>query len=157
MIIPTEKRETHSPTVAPEPTARWWESARDGRVFCGPPGDGHHIPARFEIPEYGFVQCQASALPPQLLELKRHRESRNFGEAERVERELRRGGMDVPDLDGLRRMAKDAPMCGRWVFLYAIRGEGLIVARVEPSERRETRKLSTPAEVIEYLGIFPRR
>lgn len=145
------------PAMTATATTRWWEAAREGRIFCGPPGDGHHIPARFEIHESGLVQCQSPALAPELLELKRLRESRSFADADRVERTLRSRGVDVPDQARLKSMVKDAPMCSRWVFLYAIRGGGLVVARVDPDERRAMRQLSTPAEVIEYLGIFPRR
>lgn len=141
-----------------EPTARWWESAREGRIFCGPHPSGHHIPARFQIFESGLVQCCSPALPQPLLDLKRARESRQFAEADRIERELRSHGMlDVPTLEELRTMAANAPMCGRWVFIFAIRGGGVIVARVEPDERQAMAHLDTPAAVIEYLGIFPTR
>jgi hypothetical protein len=46
--------------------------------------------------------------------------------------------------------------CGLWVFVLAIRGGGIIVAAVSPDERRTMRELSTPAEMIRYLGIFTR-
>jgi hypothetical protein len=47
--------------------------------------------------------------------------------------------------------------CGLWVFVLAIRGGGIIVAAVSPDERRTMRaSLSTPAEMIRYLGIFTR-
>lgn len=44
--------------------------------------------------------------------------------------------------------------CGRWVFIYSIRGGGNIVVEVTKTERDEVRKFSTPAEMIDYLGIF---
>jgi hypothetical protein len=44
--------------------------------------------------------------------------------------------------------------CGRWIFIYAIRGGGCVVAEVSMDERDEMDELLTPAQMIEYLGIF---
>lgn len=44
--------------------------------------------------------------------------------------------------------------CGRWVFLYAIRGGKVVVAEVSLDEKKAMRRLQTPAEMIDYLGIF---
>lgn len=46
--------------------------------------------------------------------------------------------------------------CGLWLFLFAIRGGGIVAAAVSPEEKRAMKDLSTPAEMIEYLGIFTR-
>ena len=46
--------------------------------------------------------------------------------------------------------------CGRWLFIFAIRGGGIIAAAVSPEEKRAMKNLSTPAEMIRYLGIFTR-
>lgn len=53
-------------------------------------------------------------------------------------------------------IAEEQRECGRWVFLYAIRGGKVVVAEVSLDERRAMRKLATPAQMIEYLGIFER-
>lgn len=44
--------------------------------------------------------------------------------------------------------------CGRWVFVYAIRGGRAVVAEVELAEQDEMEDLATPAEMIDFLGIF---
>lgn len=44
--------------------------------------------------------------------------------------------------------------CGLWVFILAIRGGGCIVAEVSLDEKTEMEELVTPAQMIEYLGIF---
>jgi hypothetical protein len=46
--------------------------------------------------------------------------------------------------------------CGHWVFILAIRGGGVVAAAVNLEERRAMKVLSTPAEMIRYLGIFTR-
>jgi hypothetical protein len=46
--------------------------------------------------------------------------------------------------------------CGRWVFLYAVRGGKVVVAEVTLEDKKLMRRLQTPAEMIEYLGIFQR-
>lgn len=46
--------------------------------------------------------------------------------------------------------------CGLWVFIMSIRGGGIIVAAVSLDEKRRMKHLSTPAEMIRYLGIFTR-
>jgi hypothetical protein len=156
-MIASSPTSTTATTMTPVQRPRWYEYANEGRFFCGPSPAGHHLPARFEIPESGFVQCSSPALPQELLDLKRYRESRQFADADRLERAMRSAGVDVPDLEQLRRMAKDAPMCGRWIFLLAIRGGGIIMTEVSPDDRKAMRSLSTPAAMIEYLRIFPRR
>jgi hypothetical protein len=47
--------------------------------------------------------------------------------------------------------------CNRWVFLYAVRGGGIVVAEVTLHEKdaMEREHLTTPSEMIDYLGIFP--
>lgn len=45
--------------------------------------------------------------------------------------------------------------CGRWVFLFQIRGGALIVAEVQLSEVEPMKALGTPAEMLSYLGIWP--
>lgn len=44
--------------------------------------------------------------------------------------------------------------CDRWVFLYAIRGGGIITAEVTPDEMDEMAELCTPAAMLEYLAIW---
>lgn len=146
------------PIIAMGRAPRWWESAREGRVFCGPEPIGHHFPASFDINESGFVQCSARlALPEELERLKRLREAHRYALADQLEATIRSTGAHVPALAQLRAMSRDMGRCGNWVFLFAIRGGGTIVARVTPDERRAMKRLSTPAEMIEYLEIFPQR
>ena len=45
--------------------------------------------------------------------------------------------------------------CGRWVFLYVIRGGMAVIAEVELREKDEMKRLTSPAEMVDYLGIFP--
>jgi hypothetical protein len=44
--------------------------------------------------------------------------------------------------------------CGRWVFLFAIRGGRAVIAEVELREKDEMKRLTTPAEMLDYLEIF---
>lgn len=44
--------------------------------------------------------------------------------------------------------------CGKWVFLFAIRGGRLVVAEVGLDDIPAMRDLTTPAAMIEYLGIW---
>jgi hypothetical protein len=44
--------------------------------------------------------------------------------------------------------------CNQWVFIVHIRGGGNIVVAVSPEEKAEMSKLATPAEMLDYLGIF---
>lgn len=141
----------------PTPTKRWSDLVRTGRVFCGPEGVGHHIPARFIVPESGFVQCTEHAAPHELLELRRLRANGATPAVHRFETMMRAAGVDVPSDQVLRRMIADAPMCGRWVFLLAVRGGGIIVAEVSKDDRLAMEGLSTPAEMLEYLGVFKQR
>lgn len=51
-------------------------------------------------------------------------------------------------------LAGERRECGRWVFLYAVRGGRNVVAEVSLDDLKAMEALSTPAEMIEYLGIF---
>lgn len=53
-------------------------------------------------------------------------------------------------------VAEERRECGRWVFLYAIRGGRVVVVEVTLADKKAMRQLSTPAEMIEYLGILDR-
>lgn len=44
--------------------------------------------------------------------------------------------------------------CGRWIFILGVRGGSNIVAEVYPDERARMTNLSTPAELLDFLGIF---
>ncbi len=44
--------------------------------------------------------------------------------------------------------------CGRWIFVYQVRGGGYFIADVTLEEKAVMRKLSTPAEMFEFLGIL---
>jgi hypothetical protein len=46
--------------------------------------------------------------------------------------------------------------CGIWLFLFAVRGGGVIEVAVSLDDKRAMAHLTTPAELIEYLGIFDR-
>ena len=46
--------------------------------------------------------------------------------------------------------------CGLWIFLLSIRGGAIVCAAVSLDEKRAMEQLSTPAELVEYLGIFHR-
>lgn len=88
---------------------------------------GHHIPNTFGVTEAGFIRC-----------------------AHETDVNHRR---DVEHGDGPRQRPVE---CGLWVFLLNIRGGGTVVAAVSLDEKRAMEHLSTPAELIEYLGIFHR-
>lgn len=45
--------------------------------------------------------------------------------------------------------------CGRWVFLYVIRGGMCVIAEVELREKEEMKRLQSPAQMLDYLEIFP--
>lgn len=53
-----------------------------------------------------------------------------------------------------RHLDRQGTECGRWIFVYAIRGGGCIIAEVQLSEMRDMEELATPAAIFEYLGIF---
>lgn len=143
--------------MTPTPTDRWWAFVESKRIFCGPEGIGHHMASTFSIPEHGFIQCTEKAAPPALLELCRLRQNANPAIVQRYESEMRRIGMDVPSAEVLRRMIKDAPLCGRWVFLLVVRGGRTMVFEVSKDDRMAMEGLSTPAEMLEYLGVFKKR
>lgn len=44
--------------------------------------------------------------------------------------------------------------CGRWLFVYTVRGGRAIVAEVQVHEIEIIRKLVTPAEILDYLGVL---
>ena len=46
--------------------------------------------------------------------------------------------------------------CGLWVFLLAIRGGGVVSVAVSLDDKRAMAELTTPAELLDYLGIFHR-
>jgi hypothetical protein len=47
--------------------------------------------------------------------------------------------------------------CGLWVFVFAIVGGGCVVAEVALGEVDDMQRLTTPAQMIEYLGIWERK
>jgi hypothetical protein len=51
-------------------------------------------------------------------------------------------------------IASERRECGRWIFLLAVRGGGAIVAEVTLDDKAAMRKLSTPAQMLDYLGLF---
>lgn len=52
-------------------------------------------------------------------------------------------------------IASESRECGHWVFVFAVRGGGIVeVELFGPEEKDRLRELSTPTEVLEYLGIF---
>lgn len=44
--------------------------------------------------------------------------------------------------------------CGRWVYVFAIRGGGCIVTEVSLDEKRHVEQIQTPGEILEYLGLW---
>lgn len=46
--------------------------------------------------------------------------------------------------------------CGRWVFVFVVRGGKSIVVEVKLSEIEAMKRLGTPAEMLDYLGVFER-
>lgn len=44
--------------------------------------------------------------------------------------------------------------CGRWVYLCAMRGGGVIAAEVHLSELKYVETLQTPTEVLDHLGVW---
>lgn len=64
---------------------------------------------------------------------------------------------DIPESGFVRcpkHLNRQGMECGRWVFIIAIRGGSCIVAEVSPDERQEMEDLSTPAAMLDYLGIL---
>jgi hypothetical protein len=138
--VPVQQAEPPG-ALTPRRAPRWWAYVAERRLCCGldapEPGApaGHHIPAHFEVGETGFVRCQKFV---------EDQEARGRTDAERraAGRELQRSGHARGHL------------CDRWVFIYAIRGGRCIVVEVEEGERAAIRRLGTPAEMLDYLGIF---
>lgn len=54
-------------------------------------------------------------------------------------------------------LAADRAECGRWVFVFAIRGSKCIIAEVSLDEQEEMEQLATPSAMLDYLGIFDRQ
>ena len=52
-------------------------------------------------------------------------------------------------------MGRGLGLCGTWLFVYAIRGGGIIEAEVQLWEKRAMEEIQTPGEMIHFLGIFP--
>lgn len=50
----------------------------------------------------------------------------------------------------------DRAECGLWIFLFNVRGGGVVTVAVSLEEKAAMTYLTTPAELIEYLGIFHR-
>lgn len=46
--------------------------------------------------------------------------------------------------------------CGNWVFVYVFRGGSAIAAEVTLKEQREMERMTSPAEMFGFLGIFPK-
>lgn len=44
--------------------------------------------------------------------------------------------------------------CGKWIFLFAIRGGGTIVAEVELKEMRQMEEMATPTAMLDFLQIL---
>lgn len=53
-----------------------------------------------------------------------------------------------------KRLDRGGGECDRWVYLFAFRGGGCVVAEVQLNEMRAMEELSTPTAMIDYLGIF---
>lgn len=52
------------------------------------------------------------------------------------------------------RIGADRIECGRWIYLCAMRGGGVIVAEVHLSELKYVESLQTPTEVLDHLGVW---
>jgi len=51
-------------------------------------------------------------------------------------------------------LAKDKRECGRTLFLLQIRGDAAIIVEVRTDDLAAMRRLSTPGEMLDFLGIF---
>lgn len=51
-------------------------------------------------------------------------------------------------------IAAEERECGAWLFLLAIRGDGVIVCEVTLADKEKMRRLDTPAAMVSYLGLF---
>lgn len=149
-----------SPQTPRTPDAgRWWEFARRGAIHCGPHPFGHHIPNTFHVNESGFIRCGKQVLPfsleiQQVITL---RDRRMFREADQIALALRTRGVEMPEDAAIEDARRNKIPCDRWVFLYAIRGGGIVTAAVTLEEKRAMEDLSTPTEMIDYLGIMERK
>ena len=52
-------------------------------------------------------------------------------------------------------IASERRECETWIFVFAIRGGSNVVAEVTLDEKAKMRQLTTPSEMLDYLGIFP--
>lgn len=144
--------------MTPITSPRWWEFVKRGQIHCNAHPFGHHFAERFHVSESGFIRCAklVPAIDEDLFRLSILRDKGLHRDAERWTIALRSRGVDVPsegELASLIRMAPKRP-CDRWIFLYAIRGGGIVTAEVSPNEKSEMEELSTPTEMMEYLQIL---
>lgn len=51
-------------------------------------------------------------------------------------------------------IAEDRRECGLWIFAFVIRGGKCVIAEVTQAETSQLEEFTTPAELIDYLGIF---
>lgn len=51
-------------------------------------------------------------------------------------------------------IADEKRECGLWIFAFVVRGGKCVIAEVTQAETSRLAELTTPAEVIDYLGIF---
>lgn len=51
-------------------------------------------------------------------------------------------------------IAEEKRECGLWIFAFVVRGGKCVIAEVTQAETSRLAELTTPAEVIDYLGIF---
>lgn len=52
-------------------------------------------------------------------------------------------------------IAAEKRECGRWTYVIAQAGGGVIAVDVSLDELNELEKLHTVTEIIDYFGIFP--
>jgi hypothetical protein len=142
----------------PRPTGRWWEYVKRGDVHCGPRPFGHHIRNMFHVNESGFIRCEKKVpnMARHLVELEALVSRGLSREAEQYRIALRAQNIDLPNNEEIKALGRTAGYvpCDRWVFLYAIRGGGIVVAEVSPDEKDQMEDLSTPTEMIDYLGVL---
>lgn len=136
------------------PPKRWWVWVRNRRVIC--PAN-HHIPDAFRVQETGIVRCRHKLdLPPELQAIDRARARGDFQAADRLAAAQRALGAVVPDAAGMARLRRElqGQECGRWIFLMPIRGGKVLLVEVLPNEVDPLERCSSPAEMIDYLGIW---
>jgi hypothetical protein len=145
-------------SFAPNPTKRWHEWVRRGQIFCNEHPWGHHIPNTFGVTEGGYIQCgrKVPDLPPHMVEMELLISKRLYREADQHAIALRSSGIDVPSKEEIAKMARsvESHPCGRNVFMMNVRGGAVFVAEVSLDEQRDMEHLSTPAEILDYLGVL---